>query len=182
MFFFIFVSNQDIDAPSLLLLPQPHTKTKVHYTLGGIAIDTHGRVKRTGGGVVEGLWAAGEITGGVHGVNRLGGNALTECVVFGQIVGETIDVGVSAAHNAGLAAAGDDGDKTESDPVPKAKTKTKISASELALHKTKEDCWIAVYGDVYDFTSFVDEHPGGPESMVEYAGESLTWAAYQSRP
>jgi succinate dehydrogenase/fumarate reductase flavoprotein subunit len=37
---------------------------------------------------VEGLWAAGEITGGLHGDNRLGGSSLLECVVFGRIAGE----------------------------------------------------------------------------------------------
>lgn len=60
----------------------------VHYTMGGAAIDTGGRVLRaTGGGVVPGLWAAGEVTGGVHGDNRLGGNSLLECVVFGLAAG-----------------------------------------------------------------------------------------------
>jgi len=63
-----------------------------HYTMGGLGIDEHGRVLKENGDVFKGLYAAGEITGGVHGENRLGGNALTECVVFGQLVGEAVPV------------------------------------------------------------------------------------------
>ncbi|MBQ7594980.1 MAG: FAD-binding protein, partial [Synergistaceae bacterium] len=39
------------------------------------------------GSVIPGLYAAGEVTGGIHGTNRVGGNALTDCVVFGRIAG-----------------------------------------------------------------------------------------------
>eukprot|EP00976_Prorocentrum_cordatum_P097081 1190853-Prorocentrum_minimum.AAC.1 len=55
--------------------------------MGGLAIDTEGRVLREDKTPIKGLHAAGEVTGGVHGRNRLGGNALTECAVFGRIVG-----------------------------------------------------------------------------------------------
>ena len=41
---------------------------------------------------IEGLYAAGEIIGGLHGKNRLGGNALTECLVFGRIIGENLEI------------------------------------------------------------------------------------------
>ena len=41
------------------------------------------------GNVIPGLYAAGEVTGGIHGANRLGGNALTDTVVFGRIAGES---------------------------------------------------------------------------------------------
>jgi flavocytochrome c len=62
----------------------------VHYTMGGLATDIDGRVVAagdSGGGVVPGLFAAGEVTGGVHGANRLGGCSLLECVVFGRAAG-----------------------------------------------------------------------------------------------
>ena len=59
----------------------------VHYTMGGLLTDTESRVLRADGSAIPRLYAAGEICGGVHGANRLGGNALTECLVFGQIAG-----------------------------------------------------------------------------------------------
>ncbi|KAI1635368.1 flavocytochrome c [Biscogniauxia mediterranea] len=64
----------------------------VHFTMGGAAFDVRARVlarKRDGEALrpVPGLWAAGEITGGVHGANRLGGSSLLECAVFGRIAG-----------------------------------------------------------------------------------------------
>jgi succinate dehydrogenase/fumarate reductase flavoprotein subunit len=67
----------------------------IHYTMGGIAVDRDGRVLRDapGNAPVHGLWAAGEVAGGIHGRNRLGGNALTECVVFGRAVGNAIPLG-----------------------------------------------------------------------------------------
>lgn len=63
----------------------------VHFTMGGVAFDTQTRVLRSkdDGGLtpIPGLWAAGEITGGIHGANRLGGSSLLECAVFGRIAG-----------------------------------------------------------------------------------------------
>lgn len=61
-----------------------------HYTIGGLEIDSRARVKNTDGDTIPGLYAAGEVTGGIHGENRLGGNSLTECIVFGRIAGESI--------------------------------------------------------------------------------------------
>lgn len=60
---------------------------KVHHTMGGIGIDEHARVLDTHGRVIPRLFAAGESCGGVHGESRLGGCALTECIVFGRIAG-----------------------------------------------------------------------------------------------
>lgn len=62
----------------------------LHHTMGGVKIDTEGRVLDTEGTPIEGLVAAGEITGGIHGANRLGGNAVVDTVVFGKLAGETI--------------------------------------------------------------------------------------------
>jgi urocanate reductase len=59
----------------------------VHYTMGGLRIDTETRVLDTKGRAIPRLYAAGEVCGGVHGKNRLGGNAIAECVVFGRIAG-----------------------------------------------------------------------------------------------
>ncbi len=60
----------------------------VHHTMGGIKINSNTQVIDTKGNVIPGLYAAGEVTGGVHGGNRLGGNAVADIVVFGRIAGE----------------------------------------------------------------------------------------------
>ncbi|WP_319562568.1 flavocytochrome c [Marispirochaeta sp.] len=59
----------------------------VHHTMGGIKIDTEARVIDKDGTPVPGLYAAGEVTGGVHGANRLGGNAMADITTFGRIAG-----------------------------------------------------------------------------------------------
>jgi fumarate reductase flavoprotein subunit len=56
--------------------------------MGGVKINTEAEVIGTDGNVIPGLYAAGEVTGGVHGGNRLGGNAVADFVVFGRIAGE----------------------------------------------------------------------------------------------
>ena len=61
----------------------------VHHTMGGVRIDTLCRVYNENGEIIPGLYAAGEVTGGIHGANRLGGNALTDTVVFGRIAGQS---------------------------------------------------------------------------------------------
>lgn len=61
----------------------------VHHTMGGVRIDTQCRVYNENGEIIRNLYAAGEVTGGIHGTNRLGGNALTDTVVFGRIAGES---------------------------------------------------------------------------------------------
>merc|ERR1712087_618636 len=64
----------------------------LHYTMGGITMDETCAVLRADGSRIPNLHAAGEVTGGVHGNNRLGGNSLLECTVFGTIVGKHIPI------------------------------------------------------------------------------------------
>ena len=71
----------DITREPMLVAPAPHT------SLGGVVIDARCRVLRADGAPIPGLFAAGEVTGGVHGRNRVGGNAGTEVLVFGRIAG-----------------------------------------------------------------------------------------------
>ena len=59
----------------------------VHHTMGGLRIDKDARVIDIWGKPIPRLYAAGEVTGGIHGSNRLGGNAIPDCVVFGRIAG-----------------------------------------------------------------------------------------------
>lgn len=63
------------------------TSPMVHHTMGGIEVTENCEVLDTNGNVIPGLFAAGEVTGGVHGANRLGGNAITDIIVFGRIAG-----------------------------------------------------------------------------------------------
>lgn len=56
----------------------------IHHTMGGIEVNTKSEVQDANGSSIPGLYAAGEVTGGIHGGNRLGGNAVTDIVVFGR--------------------------------------------------------------------------------------------------
>ena len=60
----------------------------IHHTMGGLTINPQTQVLAGDGTVIDGLYAAGEVTGGVHGGTRLGGNAVADFVVFGRIAGE----------------------------------------------------------------------------------------------
>lgn len=142
----------------------------VHYTMGGVRVDNLGRVVRAGGdgSVIPGLYAAGELIGGVHGRNRLGGNALTECAVFGRIVGGDVPVASSSSSvDAGGGAA-------PTAAAPARTARRDVTRDELSRHKSEESCWVAVYGEVYDFTDFLDEHPAGAEAILKYGGTDGT--------
>ena len=70
----------------------------IHHTMGGIKINTHAEVIDTDGNVIPGLFAAGETTGGVHGGNRVGGNAVCDFIVFGRIAGQSASDFASASQ------------------------------------------------------------------------------------
>ncbi len=144
--------------------------------MGGISIDTHGRVKKSTGEIIPGLFAAGEVSGGIHGDTRLGGNALTECVVFGREVGEFIEITKisETPKNSDISGAG--GNSADS------KGLRKISEAELASHSSPEDCWMAINGKVFDFSGFAEEHPGGPESIIRLAGKNATEEFFRVHP
>ena len=61
----------------------------IHHTMGGVEINTKAEVISKDKKSIPGLFAAGEVTGGVHGGNRLGGNAVADIVVFGRIAGQS---------------------------------------------------------------------------------------------
>ncbi len=60
----------------------------IHHTMGGVRINTNTEVLKEDGTAIPNLFAAGEVTGGVHGANRLGGNAVADFAVFGRLAGE----------------------------------------------------------------------------------------------
>lgn len=71
-------------APFYILKAAP----AVHHTMGGIRINTEAQVLDVDGNIIKGLYAAGEVTGGIHGTNRLGSDALADITVFGRIAGK----------------------------------------------------------------------------------------------
>ncbi|MGO4936522.1 flavocytochrome c [Fundicoccus sp. Sow4_H7] len=74
-----------VEGPFYALMVTP----SIHHTMGGLHIDTQTHVLDTEGEIIPGLYAAGELTGGIHGGNRIGGNAVLDIVVFGRIAGQT---------------------------------------------------------------------------------------------
>lgn len=146
----------------------------IHYTMGGIAIDPDGRVlAEADGRPMPGLYAAGEASGGVHGDNRLAGNSLLECTVFGRHIGLMLPIRPRAAEPAAAAA------QVAAPAAPAAAAGSggtpRISAEELARHGTREQrSWVALYGQVYDLTDYIDEHPGGAAAITDVAGTDGT--------
>lgn len=74
-----------LTAPFYAILVEPG----VHYCMGGLPINESAQVLNREGIPIQGLFACGEATGGIHGNNRLGGNSLTDAIVFGRIAGQT---------------------------------------------------------------------------------------------
>ena len=77
--------NKKVEVAPFYATPR---KPAVHHTMGGLKIDTETRVLDTEGNIIPGLYAAGEVAGGIHAGNRLGGNALADIFTFGRIAGE----------------------------------------------------------------------------------------------
>merc|ERR1712070_401254 len=127
----------------------------IHYTMGGIKTNHLSEIEGPNG-AIPGLYAAGEIMGGVHGKNRLGGNSLLDCVVYGRVAGRE----VMKYLKSGSASAG---------------VLKKYSMEEVAKHNTRDDCWLVIHGKVYDVSKgFYDEHPGGEAALVVHAGKDAT--------
>lgn len=60
----------------------------IHYTMGGVKINTQTEVLNKDSQPIEGLYAAGELVGGLHGNNRIGGNSVAEIIIFGRQAGQ----------------------------------------------------------------------------------------------
>ena len=168
----------------------------LHYTMGGLEIDAEAHVLAPGGAPLPGLFAAGEVAGGVHGANRLGGSSLLGCVVFGRVAGDAAaayllqNYGNVSARAAGRLA----GVATHlGTPQPETKKAMEVTTSpnaalpsqpssgektytsdEVAMHKKKEDIWVIIDGQVLDVTKFLPDHPGGEKAILLYAGRDAT--------
>jgi flavocytochrome c len=138
----------------------------VHYCIGGIRVDVDGRVLKATNETIPGLWAAGEAVGGIHGTNRLGGNALTECVVFGRAVGTAIAVGREQAPS--------QTHTSQAQPALPKHEEVVVTQAELQNHDHAGSIWVNVLDKVYDLTAFAPTHPGGFQSVVDVAGKNAT--------
>ena len=147
----------------------------LHYCMGGIKINRECSVIREDETVIEGLHAAGEVTGGVHGANRLGGNSLLECTVFGTMVGQKVPIKDAETYRIVV---GDDNihlNQLDSEDQ-QSNDLQNIDINELSKHNTKDDLWVAIHGNVYDLTEFAHEHPAGFQSIFDLAGTDGTEA------
>merc|ERR1719410_1565204 len=70
----------------------------IHYCMGGMRINDEAESLGAGDRVIGGLYSAGEAAGGIHGNNRLGGNSLLDCVVFGRVSGRSAARYLTAAN------------------------------------------------------------------------------------
>jgi len=164
----------------------------LHYTMGGIEIDPESRVLDKTGKPIPGLFAAGEVAGGVHGANRLGGSSLLGCVVFGRVSGDAAAAYLLQTTSAAVQKAGgrlgalvgqlsaSSSSTSSSTPVSPTATPSSGSSSgeytvaDVAKHNKKEDIWVVIDGKVLDVTKFLPDHPGGEKAIILYAGRDAT--------
>ncbi|KAM7194519.1 fumarate reductase [Rhypophila sp. PSN 637] len=192
----------------------------LHFTMGGIEINDKAQVLNKEQQPFEGLYACGELAGGVHGANRLGGSSLLGCVVYGRVAGDSasnylfqealkgnsgasrlgqialhidpaqpgkISVQWGGASSSGSSDApaaqatsntgnSPNGDATAKAAEPKAFSipEKEYTMEEVAKHNKKEDLWVVVKGVVLDLTNWLDDHPGGPQALLNFMGRDAT--------
>ncbi|KAL2125062.1 hypothetical protein VTJ04DRAFT_1427 [Mycothermus thermophilus] len=191
----------------------------LHFTMGGIEINDKAQVLNKDKKPFEGLFACGELAGGVHGANRLGGSSLLGCVVYGRVAGDSASnylfqqalkgaapgaarlgqialhldpsapgkiaiewTGASgaapsvsaAAPAAAPAAAAPAAKKESSEPKPFKIPDTEYTMEEVAKHNKKDDLWVVVKGVVLDLTNWLNDHPGGPQALLNFMGRDAT--------
>jgi len=205
--------------------------------MGGVKIDTDSAILDKNDKAIPGLFAAGEICGGVHGKNRLGGSSLLGCVVFGRVAGDSASryllsqltsqsatgrlgaitnqlepgaVGATIEHagvstrfqvhpqtkritldiswdekgsapvvqmpsSSKAAAATPAASKAAAAPAAAPKKEMKeYTLEEVAQHKSEQDCWVVVNGQVLSVSGFLKNHPGGKQAILLYAGKDAT--------
>merc|ERR1719231_2249492 len=170
--------------------------------MGGLEIDVNSSVLAGNGKPIPGLYAAGEVAGGVHGNNRLGGNSLLDCVVFGRVAGKhcaqyMLGADVKPTSLIELSGGGLSGEVTASknaggsyeDDMNKGKaggaggavaaggaaaTGASFTKEEVAKHNSKASCWVILDDRVLDVTEFLKDHPGGELAILTFAGKDAS--------
>ncbi len=199
----------------------------LHFTMGGIEINDKAQILNSEGKPFEGLFACGELAGGVHGANRLGGSSLLGCVVYGRVAGDSASnylfqqalsgnvstaaqrLGQISLHidpsqpgkisvewdsqssgssskqaqpsqvsTAPIGSAAEESDPAKKSAPPKTSKfsipEKEFTMEEVAKHNKKEDLWVVVKGVVMDLSSWLDEHPGGPQAIMNFMGRDAT--------
>ncbi|EHA49954.1 hypothetical protein MCOR27_004965 [Pyricularia oryzae] len=189
----------------------------LHFTMGGVEINDKSEVLGQDKKPIEGLYACGELAGGVHGANRLGGSSLLGCVVYGRVAGDTasnylfrqaLSGGAGAAQRLGQislhidptqpgkvsvewgSGAGAAAASTQSGAGNVAATQAEsakpnnpkefkipekeFTMEEVAKHNKKDDLWVVVKGVVMDLSDWLEEHPGGPQAIMNFMGRDAT--------
>lgn len=223
-FFHNFPVNIDDDFHVALMEPV------LHFTMGGVEINDKAQVLNSEGKPFDGLYACGELAGGVHGANRLGGSSLLGCVVYGRVAGDSasnylfqealagrsnaisrldqislhidpsqpgrISVEWNSSGNsllnsdtvqakqsqvsAGPVMSQDTGStdpgvmKEPAKPSKFEIPETQYSMEEVSKHNTKEDLWVVVKGVVMDVSNWLEEHPGGPQALMNFMGKDAS--------
>ena len=161
--------------------------------MGGLEIDENSAVVGSDSEAIRGLYAAGEVAGGVHGNNRLGGNSLLDCVVFGRVAGaacakymlgdkvkatslaELSEGGLSGNVEVSKLAGGSYEDTMNAASTAQAKKQKKASSGytmeEVAKHTKKRDVWVVLYERVLNVPNFLSQHPGGELAILTFAGK-----------
>ncbi|KAI2469331.1 Flavocytochrome c [Annulohypoxylon bovei var. microspora] len=199
----------------------------LHFTMGGIEINDKAQVLNKEQKPFEGLYACGELAGGVHGANRLGGSSLLGCVVYGRVAGDSasnflfqqaltgaaagpaqrlgqislhidpsqpgkvsVEWGSGASSSSSVAVGqqtsatgptptAEGGKSSQPAAKPQSAKKFEIpnkefTIEEVAEHNKKEDLWVVVKGVVMDLTNWLEEHPGGPNAIMNFMGRDAT--------
>ncbi|POS85004.1 putative fumarate reductase protein, partial [Erysiphe pulchra] len=202
----------------------------LHFTMGGVEINEKAQVLNSEGKPFDGLYACGELAGGVHGANRLGGSSLLGCVVYGRVAGDSASnylfqealagrsnaisrLGQISLHidpnrpgkisvewnssgntisnsdttqakqsqvSAGPVMSRDTGStdpgimKEPAKPSKFEIPETQYSMEEVSKHNTKEDLWVVVKGVVMDVSNWLEEHPGGPQALMNFMGKDAS--------
>ncbi|KAJ9132969.1 FAD binding domain-containing protein [Pleurostoma richardsiae] len=220
----------DIDDDFHVALMEP----VLHFTMGGIEINDKAQILNSEHKPFDGLYACGELAGGVHGANRLGGSSLLGCVVYGRVAGDSasnylfqqalkgsagaaqrlgqislhldpsqpgkisVEWGSGGASSSGSYSGGGSvggpvqkqQDATSTGPIASGTGKaagdkpggakefkipeTEFSMEEVAKHNKKDDLWVVVKGVVLDLTNWLDDHPGGPQAIMNFMGRDAT--------
>lgn len=143
----------------------------IHHTMGGVKINTACEVLKADGSAIPGLFAAGEITGGVHGANRLGGNAVTDIVVFGRIAGTGAEAYVEA--NGGNTEAEITADGGEAAAAPEVQGNYKDGVYEGTGKGNNGDITVEVTVEGGNIVSVTLKEHGETEGIYEAAEKSV---------